>query len=245
MWTRKELKKQAKQAFKRNYWKCVLAALILSLVVGSTGVSWTVLGRVTDASSLETLTEELGASEMSAEEVQQIVSVVSAILLMLVIIVVIGSILGILLGIFVRNPFEVGGCHFFLQNASHPAVIGDLMFGFRKGNYKKAVSVQFFRGLYTSLWSLLLLIPGIVKSYEYAMIPYILAENPAIRRKEAFARSKAMMRSNKWRVFVLDLSFVGWFLLNSLTFGLLGLFYINPYRHATMAELYWALKKEY
>ena len=70
------------------------------------------------------------------------------------------------------------------------------------------------------------------------MIPYILAENPRISRKRAFEISKNMMDGEKWNAFVLDLSFIGWILLSAITCGIVGIFYVNPYREATFAELY-------
>ena len=76
------------------------------------------------------------------------------------------------------------------------------------------------------------------------MIPYILAENPKIQRKKAFKLSKEMMKGNKWKTFILDLSFLGWELLSIFTFGLLNIFYINPYKVATTVELYELLKKQ-
>ena len=76
------------------------------------------------------------------------------------------------------------------------------------------------------------------------MIPYILAENPKIQRKKAFKLSKEMMKGNKWKTFILDLSFLGWELLSIFTFGLLNIFYINPYKVATTVELYEVLKKQ-
>ena len=76
------------------------------------------------------------------------------------------------------------------------------------------------------------------------MIPYILAENPKIQRKKAFKLSKKMMKGNKWKTFILDLSFLGWELLSIFTFGLLNIFYINPYKVATTVELYEILKKQ-
>ena len=75
------------------------------------------------------------------------------------------------------------------------------------------------------------------------MIPYILAENPKVNRKEAFKLSKEMMRGNKWKTFVLDLSFILWNMLSVLTFGLLNILYVNPYKSMTFAELYKELKK--
>ena len=76
------------------------------------------------------------------------------------------------------------------------------------------------------------------------MIPYIFAENPKIQRKKAFKLSKKMMKGNKWKTFILDLSFLGWELLSIFTFGLLNIFYINPYKVATTVELYEVLKKQ-
>lgn len=76
------------------------------------------------------------------------------------------------------------------------------------------------------------------------MIPYILAENPKIERKKAFKLSKQMMKGNKWKTFILDLSFLGWELLSIFTLGLLNIFYINPYKVATTVELYEILKKQ-
>ena len=91
---------------------------------------------------------------------------------------------------------------------------------------------------------LLFIIPGIVKSYEYMMIPYLLAEHPEMTRQEAFAESKQMMDGNKWDAFVLDLSFIGWFILEKISFGLAGLFFVRPYYETVFAELYEANKQK-
>ena len=110
-------------------------------------------------------------------------------------------------------------------------------------HYVNIVLTMFLRDLFTTLWSLLLVVPGIVKHYEYLMVPYIIAENPAMDYKEAFQISKQMMDGNKWDAFVLDLSFIGWTLLGVCTFGILLVFYVEPYIYLTRAELYHALKK--
>ena len=81
-------------------------------------------------------------------------------------------------------------------------------------------------------------IPGVIKSYEYRMMHFILAENPEMPSKEVFAISKAMMNGRKKDLFVLDLSFIGWSLLSGLTCGILGIFYVSPYIYATQAEVY-------
>ena len=145
---------------------------------------------------------------------------------------------GLLFKIFVGNLFEVGGCRFYEENSEHKTRIALIVDGFLNGAYLRNVATIFCRDLYTVLWTLCLIIPGIVKSYEYKMIPYILAENPRISRKRAFEISKNMMDGEKWNAFVLDLSFIGWILLSAITCGIVGIFYVNPYREATFAELY-------
>ena len=97
--------------------------------------------------------------------------------------------------------------------------------------------------LFIGLWSLLFIVPGIVKYYEYSMIPYILSEDPNISRQEAFIKSKKLMSGNKWRAFVLTLSFIPWYILGALTFGVVSLFYVQPYQQLTSAALYEELKK--
>ena len=88
------------------------------------------------------------------------------------------------------------------------------------------------------------MIPGIIKAYEYLMVPYIIADDPNIDRRTAFRLSAQMMYGNKLNAFVLSLSFIGWELLSALTFGVLELFYVGPYRELTYAALYEKLKNK-
>lgn len=104
---------------------------------------------------------------------------------------------------------------------------------------------MFCRDLFVSLWSLLFVIPGIIKSYEYRMVPYLMADAPDLTRQEAFRISKDLMYGQKMNAFVLDLSFIGWQILSACTCGLLGVFYVNPYNNATNAELFLELKRQY
>lgn len=147
----------------------------------------------------------------------------------------------ILMDVFICNPVEVGCKRYFLRNLNEKAQVGNIGYAF-DNNYKNITKTMFFRDLYTVLWTLLLIIPGIVKSYEYQMIPYLLAENPQMTKEQAFAESKRMMTGQKWRAFVLDLSFIGWNILSALTLGILGIFYVQPYMDATHAALYEALR---
>lgn len=138
---------------------------------------------------------------------------------------------------FIANPFDVGAKRFYLKSLREQAEVKEVAYAF-DNSYKNVSKIMFFRMLYTGLWSLLFVIPGIVKGYEYQMIPYLLAENPELTKEQAFTISKEMMRGNKWKAFVLDLSFFGWDILASFTMGILSIFYVNPYRNLTLAALY-------
>ncbi len=95
--------------------------------------------------------------------------------------------------------------------------------------------------VYTILWTLLFIIPGIVKSFSYAMTPYILADHPEMSPSEAITASRIMMDGNKGKLFVLYLSFIGWFLLCIVPFVFL---YVTPYISASVAKFYDTIKDE-
>ena len=104
-----------------------------------------------------------------------------------------------------------------------------------------AFKVTFFTGLFTALWSLLLVIPGIIKMYSYSMAMYILAENPSIGALDALKQSENMMKGHKMEMFILDLSFIGWYLLVSITGGLASI-WVTPYITATKTNFYNKIK---
>ena len=151
---------------------------------------------------------------------------------------------GLALQVFIFIPFRIGLLRYFVVGQYRKPAFGEFGLCFRKGNYRNPIVVEVWRWTYLSLWYLLLIVPGIVKSYEYRMIPYLLAENPGIPKAEAFRLSKAMMDGEKWHAFLLDLSFIGWYLLAVLTCGLLGFFYVAPYANLTRAALYAKLRQK-
>lgn len=142
---------------------------------------------------------------------------------------------------FIANPLELGCKRFFRRNLDEPAAMSNIAFAF-DSNYKNICKTMFLRDIYIVLWSLLFVIPGIIKSYEYKMIPYLLSENPEMTAEQAFAESKKLMTGNKWKAFVLDLSFILWDIASAATCGLLGLFWVAPYKASTQAALYEAIK---
>ena len=104
-------------------------------------------------------------------------------------------------------------------------------------HWKVLVGANLLKALYIFLWSLLFIIPGIVATYSYAMVNYILAENTELTAEEALQKSKEMMRGNRWRLFCLQFSFIGWQILSSLVFGI-GMLWVTPYTEAATAAFY-------
>lgn len=150
----------------------------------------------------------------------------------------------LLFWIFVQNVLLVGECRFFLETKDYPkSNVSRVLYIFRVGKVRNVAKIMFLKSLYILLWSLTI-VGGVIKSYAYQMVPYILAENPTIQRKEAFALSQEMMRGNKWKAFKLDVSFVLWHLLSVLTLGVVGFVYVNPLVSATRSELYITLRSE-
>lgn len=229
MWTRQELKFRAKQAFGRNYGCAVGVALIMMIVTGALGQGGTGYRSYTNYT-------EHGSAYMTGHA-SYIGGMMAWLLSMITLSV---ALCFILFQIFAGNVLAVGGRRFFVLNQTGHPGMGVMLDGFRSGHYGNVVLTMFLRDLYTFLWTLLFVIPGIVKYYEYLMVPYVLAENPGMNKEEAFLISKQMMNGQKMDVFILDLSFIGWKFLSGITCGLLGIFYVNPYVEATFAELYTA-----
>lgn len=252
MWSRSQLKEKAKNALNGNYWRVVLVTLIVFMIGGA--ISSVDIN--SDSEDIETAFEEgftaglegddfdyedeyLFDDEIYDEEDDEagMDFAFGIIVIVVVFILVIVAITSMFLSIFIFAPLEVGTKRFFFKNLNQPAEVKEVAFGF-DNNYKNIVKILFFRDLYLLGWSLLFVIPGIVKSYEYLMVPYLLAENPNLTKDQAFALSKQMMTGHKWNAFVLDLSFIGWDLLSSFTLGILSIFYVEPYRNLTFAALY-------
>lgn len=237
MWTRALLKQNAKVAFQRNYWTCVAVTAIAMLLSG--GIS---IGSTNYTTEFNVNNTDAGYSAESLYSLlEQIPPYFWVVFLMALIV---GTIVGLVLAILVSNVVLVGRNRYFLENREHKTSIGQLFYGFQGGRYGTTVWIMFLRLLYIWGWTLLFIIPGIIKSYSYMLVPYILAENTYLDRKRVFELSSQMMKGHKWEAFVLELSFLGWFWLGALTGGIVNIFYANPYMSATYAEFYTAIKAE-
>lgn len=247
MWNRANLKANAKVAFKRNYWLCVLVALILGIATGSGGGS---AGNSASQTTETIISEDIPFDTTSPENIINDIlpswdSGSMAITAILVVVILIVLAIAFALQFFLFGPLEVGCSNFFKTNAYERAELNKLTIAFQKEHYMKMAATMFLRNLYTALWLLVFIIPGVIKAYEYRMIPYILSDCPDISRQEAFRISKEMMMGNKMNAFILDLSFFGWIILTVITCGIAGVFYVNPYIAATDAELFIAIREEY
>lgn len=155
------------------------------------------------------------------------------------ILIMVSSVITMAFSLLVLPIFQVGCIRFFQKlRMNVPTGIGEVTGNFKDGNFKNIVLTNLIMYIKIYLWTLLFIIPGIIKTYEYRLIPYILAVRPDIDRKEAFRLSKILMDGYKWKSFVLDLSFWGWNILAAYTMGILGIVYVYPYMNATYVEFY-------
>lgn len=117
-----------------------------------------------------------------------------------------------------------------------------LLDGYKGENLGRVWGTILLQMLYTMLWTLLFIVPGIIKSYSYAMVPYVLRDNTELKFNAAIERSMAMMQGHKMQLFLLQLSFIGWIILSILTLGI-GYFFLLPYMQTAIAAFYEDVKE--
>lgn len=232
---RKLLKESAKNSFKKKWFESAIVALIMGFFAGTTSFSFN-LG----SNDSETI------YEYSASSFNELFSIIPPEILYTFISVFTTVTVALsIAGIFLGPIFTVGGNRYFLKiRKGLHTDIGEVTGNFKDGNYWNLVKISFLKKVKIILWSCLFLIPGLIKTFEYFLIEYILAVRPDIDQKSAFSISKKLMDGHKMDAFVLGLSFIGWYFLSSFTFGLLNLAYVNPYLHATYNEFYSFLRAE-
>lgn len=260
MWDRKELKAKGKAAYGANRVMCIIAALLLMIATGagaagSAGAGWNNTQNNTDYGSdysldIDDLSGDTGdysydnSIELGIGEPSGGSSFITAAFIAVIVAVVLVSLaFGLALGAFLLNPLQVGVQKFFIENADDQTTglnRDNLGLAFSE-NYMKVVGSMFTTGIFTALWCLLLIIPGIYKAYCWRLVPYIISEDPTIKGAEAREKSAMMMNGSKWAALVLDLSFLGWKILGAFTLGILNIVFTNPYQAATNAELYLTL----
>lgn len=233
MWSITEIKERGKAAFQLNYWKCVLVSAILGMVLSSGSIS---INKSVNEEEVQQASEQLTDMYNGLTPGQQfaLIAGVSGIFTLALII-------SVLVKVFVYNPLKVGGLAFFKDNVINPpADLSSIGAGFR--NYLHTFVTLFLNDLFLGLWFLLLIVPGIIKSYSYRMVPYILADEPDLSPTDTITRSRQMMDGHKMQTFLYDLSFIGWALLAVITCGIVGIFWYGPYKNSSDAALYLELR---
>lgn len=261
MWDIGEIKALGKASFKRAHTTAVIVCLILSIINGiftSANSSVNKKHRIPQAgitnSTFMKLGETIGSytsvvtvtSGATADGTNDIISfIINDAPSTIILFALSATFVSLILRLFILAPLAIGSNRYFMElreNENTP--LDKILYIYKQGNLGNSVLTIFLMNIYLILWTLLLIIPGIIKTYEYRMVPYILCENPGIKRKRAFKLSKEMMRDNKMDSFLLDLSFIGWYILSLFTAGILSVLYVNPYVAATNAELYAALRED-
>lgn len=232
IWDRATLKFYAKEQLKQYYWTAFVVCLVGGILGANTmggGFSFRYQHQDSTSSSYS------GGGSSFFDENAWILYAIIFVALMIVVVAA-------AFGIFVSNPVRVGMCSFF-QTAPWGNRDFMLLFSsFRRGRFLPIVKTMFLKNLSVFLWSLLFVIPGIIKSYQYYMVPYLISECPYLTPQEAMSISKEMTQGHKFDIWVLEVSFIGWYLLGVLAL-LVGVLFVTPYVEATFAQLYFALRQ--
>ena len=237
----------ARNALKGNWPMAALTGFVATLMGGSL-ISYGSGGQ--SGSSSDNLIQELQTTELWFMLKPAITALVVVLLVWVVAIIL------------VAGAAKLGYAVFNLNIVDHKkADLTDLFSQFNR--FGTGFVMNFLVGIFTFLWSLLFLVPGIIKSYSYAMTPYILAENPHMTANEAITESRRVMNGNKWRLFCMHFSFIGWhllcispvliagtiyiitgnyigvlFFILSAVISFAGALFIHPYQEAAQAAFY-------
>lgn len=221
MWTCSMLKTNAREALRGRYWRSFWGCFLIAMLGGGGAVN----------------VSFLYSPENTAYYLENLPSYLLA---WLAIVSVIGAICGVLWNIFLTGPLQVGSNRYFMESRQSPSPISTFFSVFHTP-YLNVVKVSFLTSLKIFAGMILFLIPGIYWAYCYALVPYLLAENPYMSTSRAMELSREMMFGEKFHFFLLELSFLGWALLCVLTLGI-GIYFLSPYLSATYAEFYAAMR---
>ena len=237
-----DFRARARMALQNQWFPAVLTGFVASLL----GASTTLLDEGSSGGSSGSTSEETMESLETmglGNTVTDILTnpIVQAFLVILGIIIIVALVWAIVIMI-IGGPITLGYARYNLNlvDGFNPQ-FSDLFSRF--DCFGQGFCVQFLRRLFIFLWTLLFVIPGVVKTYSYAMAAYIAAENPDMSATEAIDASKELLDGNKWRLFCLDISFIGWAILCVFTLGI-GFFFLKPYKEAAYAIFYREIVRE-
>lgn len=217
MWTREMVKSNAKAALSGKYWVAFGVCAIFSILSGLGSIDST----VKDIWNLTSRDLWFGDTFVKAQTPSWMPIL---------------QLFSWLFTIFVVYVLSVGVNRYFVHNRFGDTRTNLVFSGFSNG-YMNCVGVQFLTNLFIGLWTLLLIVPGVIKLYQYFFVSYILADNPYMNGARARQISRMMTEGEKGAIFTFQLSFLGWYLLGLICFGV-GVFFVTPYYQASEAELY-------
>ena len=244
MWTRRLLKENARRALRGRYWPCLAACLAAAFLGGNQLIASAVAAPWSLTQWLEQARQPNVWTGNAPGEMDYALYLMLewGLLPVFALTLLAGLAAAVLFRALVSAPARVGLCRYLMENRQGRSPLGTLFTVFRTP-YFSVVKACFLTELKIAAGYLLFLVPGVVWSYRYRMVPYLLAENPNLSARRAMVLSRQMMHSEKWYAFVLDLSFLGWRILCAATMGV-GFLFLQPYWEATGAELYAALRSK-
>lgn len=222
MWTREELKQNAKNTLRDKYWTILGVSILASILQGS---FFTIITELVNPT--HTYLTVLGNYAIDVNGLIRLWIIV--------------TVISFLYSIFLGHTILIGAYKYFILSIKENPSTSTL-FDFFKTSYWNIVKVMFFYQIKIVLWTLCFIVPGIIKAYEYCMVPYILAEHPEMESAAVFERSRMLTQNNKLNIFVLEISFIGWLFLGMLCCGI-GILFVSPYIDITMTHLYLKLKE--
>lgn len=231
---RKEIKTKAKGLIKKDYWTNVFAGLILIVCLTDSFMFSNNVG----------ITFQSSDPDRFFPSLMEILSYVTSSNFFY------GATLVLFLtfffSVFVGNPMQYGARSWFSHHGEGEVDKdnGDhlLFAGFKRGQWLRISACILWRDLICICWGFLLIVPGIIKSYEYKFVPYILEEHPLMSAADVMKYSSNLTKGHKMELFKLDLSFFGWFLLQIVTLNMVGFFYSGPYLYQSQTLAYHEIK---
>ncbi len=223
-------RRAARYALSGNYWVAVLVNLIATALGGA------IVSNSASFSFNFNTGSTAGGTPMDQEAAVALLSTFLVIFVIAMVLALILSLVYMLAG----SPVRLGHAAFLLKAQDEGHVYCSdikLLFSYYRNYFWSSFLANFLSQLFVFLWSLLFIIPGIIASLSYAMVPFILSENPDMAPMDALRLSREMMHGNKWRLFCLNFSFIGWRLLCILTCGV-GFAFLNPYIAQAHASFY-------
>ena len=228
MWSIRDIKRQGRSALKKNYLRSVVVAALMFLL--------TTVASVLSRKRSESILQNVGFEPLHKMAPNEILIIAGMGYMSIIV-------FAVLVKIIFSNALEAGGCLFFRNNVEKGAAeIALIREGF--SDYAHVFATLLLRDVFLVLWLCLMIFPGLIKIYSYKMVPYIVKEYPDLSEVEVITLSRRMMDGNKWRAFLLDLTFLGWLLAGTVTFGIVSVLWALPYYENTMAALYLELKGE-